>query len=267
MHIYIPSRGRAHQIGTDSTLLRLPPDHRARTTIVTHESEHQLYLDAVREAFPDSGVGVWSAGDYENIAVKRHRIGQHVARMEQPSFLMMDDDVDFLIRKGDDVWNLRACTDEEVGELMDFIAEQLIFYAQVGVSAREGQNRWGVGPRRTLVALNTRLMRIVGYQTEAFLSVEHNRVPVMEDMDVNLQLLRQGRDNLLICYWANGQRMTNAPGGCSIWRTLEVHNAAAERLAELHPGFVTTRLKTNKTDADGLGTRTEVTVQWKRARG
>jgi hypothetical protein len=36
-------------------------------------------------------------------------------------------------------------------------------------------------------------------------------------------------------------------------------------MKELHPGFVTTRQKKNKTDADGFGSRTEVTVQWKQA--
>lgn len=137
-------------------------------------------------------------------------------------------------------------------------------YAHVGVSAREGNNRAGEGDA-PLLQENTRTYRVLAYQTDMFLSVEHGRVRVMEDFDVNLQLLRQGHKNACLFYWAQGQKMTNAPGGCSTWRTHEVHEESARRLAELHPGLVSLREKHNKTDADGFGTRTEVTIQWKRA--
>ena len=59
--------------------------------------------------------------------------------------------------------------------------------------------------------------------------------------------------------------MTNEDGGCSEYRTHEFHEHSARRLAELHPGLVTLRQKSNKTDREGFGTRTEVTIQWKRA--
>ncbi len=89
----------------------------------------------------------------------------------------------------------------------------------------------------------------------------------MEDFDVQLQLLKRGLGNACLYYWAQGQSKTNAPGGCSLWRTHEVHEAAARRLAELHPGLVRLRQKANKTDAGGFGTRMEVTIAWKKAAG
>jgi hypothetical protein len=137
-------------------------------------------------------------------------------------------------------------------------------HAHVSVSAREGNNRAGVG-EAPLVSLNTRTLRVLAYRTEEFLRAEHGRVPVMEDFDVNLQLLRAGHSNACASFWAQGQRMTNEAGGCSTYRTHELHEGAARRLAELHPGLVRLRQKQNKTDREGFGTRTEVTISWKAA--
>ena len=149
-------------------------------------------------------------------------------------------------------------------QLMQHISDHLDTYDHVGVSAREGNNRIGVGGL-DLRNDNTRTLRALAYRTDSFLGVVHGRVDVMEDFDVNLQILRGGGSNTSLHYWAQGQSMTNAPGGCSTYRTHEVHERSAEKLAELHPGLVRLRLKENKTDAGGFGTRKEVTIQWKKA--
>ena len=117
----------------------------------------------------------------------------------------------------------------------------------------------------SLTRFNVRPMRAQGFQTEAFLSFEHGRVRVMEDFDITLQILRAGGSCAVNYYYAQGQRMTNEAGGCSTWRTHEIHEESARRLAELHPGIVSLRQKQNKGDQNGFGTRTEVTIQWKSA--
>lgn len=268
MRIYIPTRGRADKLAGDSTLSRIPRWMHDQVVLVTHSEDTQNYVRALAASgFQESGATILDVGAYDNIAQKRMRIGEVARDNREFSFVMLDDDIDFLVRKGDDVWNLRAATDDEVDTLFQKIAGLLNTYAQVTVSGREGNNRYGEGTFDQLLVYNTRAMRITGYQTELFNSCVHDRVPVMEDIDVTLQLLRRGFANVLIAYYANGQKMTNAAGGCSIWRTHEIHEAAANKLVELHPGLVRTRLKTNKTDADGFGTRTEVTVQWKKAHG
>lgn len=266
MLIAIPTRGRAGLVSGKGTLPLIPKSLIRDTVLFVHEDEFGLYQQEVDRLHYERAPRVVDF-KYSRIGEKRHMIGSWAKSNGYGKFVMLDDDIDFLVRRDSDDWRLRAAEEDEVVEMFAMMERLLDTYALVGVSAREGNNRYGLGTPDELVVENTRIMRISAFRTEEFLSVQHGRVDVMEDFDVAIQLLRRGMPNALMAYWANGQRMTNAPGGCSIWRTLEVHNAAAHRLAELHPGLVTTRLKQNKTDADGLGTRTEVTVQWKKAYG
>ena len=256
MKIYIPSMSRYGMI-QDGPVPLLPETH--RPTLVVPESEVESYSLLWSESADIVGC------PEKGIAATRRWIGEHAADAGEEKFLMLDDDVQFLIRRGPDTWRLRGTEGDEVFQMLLKVEQLLGEHAHVGISAREGNNRLGEGSALDVVAYNTRTLRALAYVTEDFLSVEHGRVEVMEDFDVNLQLLRKGRPNANIGYWAQGQRMTNAPGGCSTYRSHEVHERSAIRLAELHSDFVRTRQKRNKTDADGFGTRTEVTIQWKRA--
>ena len=262
MRLYIPSMGRATRSDILSgPLADLPLNTEA--TYVVPESE----VDAYDRALGDAGFGcsVPVVGcDTQGIAATRHWIGRHAELVGEDKFVMMDDDIRFLVRRSPETWQLRGTQPHEVDTLLIHVERWLDTHAHVGVSAREGNNRIGVGDD-TLVAENTRTLRFLAYRTEDFLSVQHGRVEVMEDFDVNLQLLKRRRPNVNIHYWAQGQKMTNAPGGCSTYRSHEVHERSAHRLAELHPGLVRLRQKENKTDREGFGTRTEVTIQWKKA--
>lgn len=264
MLIMIPSRGRSGVLAV-STLSHLPDTRLANTVLWVHSSEYDEYKTALNQQPRFNSVSLIHS-EYSTIGEKRRQMGQYAFDQCYAEFCMMDDDLDFLIRKKDDNFALRTQMPEETVGMLDTIQMYLRRgYAQVCISPREGNNRFGDGGPDELVNECTRGMRITAYRTKDFLSVEHDRVPVMEDFDVLLQLLRSGRKNIVLGYWANGQKKTNSAGGCSIWRTLELHNAAVEKMAELHPDFVKVRLKKNKTDADGFGTRKEVTVQWKRA--
>ena len=70
-------------------------------------------------------------------------------------------------------------------------------------------------------------MRVLGYNLDMFDGIELGRVQVMEDFDINLQLLRQGKPSKISYYYAQGQKSSNAAGGCSEWRTIDVHNQGA----------------------------------------
>ena len=165
----------------------------------------------------------------------------------------------FYIRKSDNDWHLRYLEPDEYPALFGLLDVWLDDYAHVGVSAREGNNRV-----EKLAVENTRYMRVLGYNLDKFDGVELGRVEVMEDFDINLQLLRQGKPSKVSYYYAQGQKSSNAAGGCSEWRTIDVHNAGAERLHSLHPEFVKVVEKETKTAWDGLA-RKDVNVQWKRA--
>jgi hypothetical protein len=200
-----------------------------------------------------------------NIAMVRRWIGARASAEGLKKFVIMDDDVGLLVRRGTDTWQLAGTTHDDAQAMLNWMEEALDSWENVGISAREGNNRAGVGGVLELSKTNTRLMRVQGFQTVAFNMCEHGRTQVMEDFDISLQILENGGSNCCSYFWAQGQAMTNAAGGCSEWRTHEVHEESAKRLRELHPGLVQLREKRNKGDADGFGTRTEVTIQWKAA--
>jgi hypothetical protein len=74
------------------------------------------------------------------------------------------------------------------------------------------------------------------------------------------------RNIVVLNNWCNNQAEgSSADGGCSTYRTPELQAQAARLLAELHAPYVKVVEKETKT-AWGGGTRTDVMIQWKRAR-
>lgn len=262
MLIYIPSMARAVAKDIQSGPLRnMGKAALSRTMYVVPTEEVLVYRQALDRAGFDS-VGVIACPE-RGIARTRLAIGEHARQKGATTFAMLDDDITFLVRKSEESWHLRNAAEEDVDQMLGDVERWLERgYAHVAVSAREGNNRMDKGGRDTNKEC-TRTLRFLAYRTDDFLGVEHCRVEVMEDFDVNLQLLEQGKPNVCLFWWAQGQKMTNAPGGCSTYRSHEVHERSAHRLAELHPRYVRLRQKQNKTDADGFGTRTEVTIMWK----
>lgn len=270
MLLFVPSLGRTlpHEIER-GPLSRIPAEYQDRTRIVVPLGEGPAYSEALSR----HGL-TWvrveeTPGGVRGIGPTRHWIGLRARELGDDKFVMMDDDIDFLIRRSSQDWQLEAQRTEQTSMMFHDISLYLDTYASVGISSREGNNRSGVGcvHDTNMVSVATRVMRMFGCRTADWLEMEHGRVDVMEDFDLQLQLLRAGRGNCCLFYYANGQKQTNSPGGCSTYRSHEVQDRSARRLQELHPEFVRLRQKQNKTDAAGLGTRTEVTISWKRAAG
>lgn len=204
------------------------------------------------------------AFDVKGIAHKRHEIGLYCQRENIETFVMLDDDLKFIRREDPSSVKLTPVDSSDMNSMFSAIRRQLGRFAHVGVSARQGNNNVGVGSPDILVDRNTRIMRVLAYRTKDFLDVEHKRVELMEDFDVTLQLLRKGKPNINLYWWAQDQDGTNAIGGCSEFRTHERHAQAVLRLQELHPAFVKLVDKENKTGG-AFGKRKEVRVQWKAA--
>jgi hypothetical protein len=177
---------------------------------------------------------------------------------------MFDDDLHFYVRKAKDDWHLRYCEQSDVENmLMDVMDELSEECPVVGISAREGNNN----VRDTLWTQNTRIMRATAFHVPTVVKTAQYRSEVngIEDFDLLLQMLRAGYDNKCSYFYAQGHKSANEPGGCSNWRTNETHAVAAQRLAELHPGFVKLRVQNNKTGGE-FGKRVECTIYWKKAR-
>lgn len=119
---------------------------------------------------------------------------------------------------------------------------------------------------RSALDFNTRQLRALAYDRDLLKREKVKfRVPVMEDFDVQLQLLKRGHECFQYNQLVQEQRGSNEAGGCSTYRTEEVQRKAAEQLAKLHPDCVTVVVKEQKGNGSMWGTRTDVKVNWRRA--
>jgi hypothetical protein len=249
MRIYIPSHARADR---QRTFESLPPSLRENATIVVYPEEASAYCN-----FPVTIAKVSERG----IGHKRKWIvDNHDIQNLGPEIVMLDDDLGFLLRRKDDPSKFIAASPKEVEKMFTTIYRKLSKYAQVGICPREGGNNM------LYDAECTRIQRVIGCNVAMLLEAEtdYSRLPVMEDFDVSLQLLRAGYKNCVLAHWGQQQGASNAPGGCSTYRTMEVQKRGALGLKALHPEFVTVVVKQTKT-AWGGQERTDVRIQWKKA--
>lgn len=177
--------------------------------------------------------------------------------------VMLDDDLHFAVRRDDDRTKFRQPEVHDLRNMMNTMDATLEVSPHVAIGSREGGNRV-----TDAVVFNTRMMRVLGYR-RSFLKQNHicfTPMQVMEDFHVTLQILRLGQDCAVLNNWVSNQAGgSGAKGGCSTFRTPELQELNAERLAKRHPGFVKVVKKTTK-GAWGGGERTDVVVAWKKAR-
>jgi len=249
MQIFIPTYGR-HQ--RQHTYNHLPESIRRNVTLVVQYSERDLYSQY-------KNVRVLPR-DIHTISPTRQYIASNLVG-RTGKFVMLDDDLRFDYRRMDEPGKFYVATDKQILQLFSEIEKQLDRYSHVGVLCREGGNRVENDTKEC-----SRMMRVLAYRADTLWreNIKFDRLPLQEDFDVTLQLLRKGYKNLVLCKWVNGQGTSGAKGGCSHFRTLELHNENAKKLAELHKPFVKLVEKTTK-GAWGGATRLDVMVQWKKA--
>lgn len=187
--------------------------------------------------------------------------------------LRVDDDLRFSYRANQDDTTL---TDKErvrltglepgdrelekmLGLLHTWLAEGR---GMVGVSMREGQNRHPEPVKRA-----TRICRFFGWDMRLGRTIRFNRLGTFDDFDPTLMFLRSGGENWITYRYAQDQiGGSNAEGGCSVYRDYALQKAAAEGLAELHPGFVTVvRKPVRNWSGWGEDHRYDVRIQWRKA--
>jgi hypothetical protein len=193
--------------------------------------------------------------------VRQWIIDNHDVKKYGRSLLMLDDDLSFAVRRKDDPTKFLPSTAADVIAMLNETADMAQEYAHGGILSREGGNRVLSNYKE-----NSRNLRALFYDVTIMrkLDIRFDRIPVMEDFDVALQLLRAGYQSITVARYVQDQIRSNAPGGCSTYRTREVQRKGALGLQKLHPQFVKTVEKTTKTAWNGE-TRTDVMVQWKKA--
>lgn len=252
--IYIPTRGR---IAEQITFASLTPQLRTKVTFVVNRDEKGFEnLDGPVLRCPPTvktigGVRQYIC-DYHYLS-RRKQVGPHL--------IMLDDDLRFFARRSDDPTKFLPVTDRALEDCFKAVDRMLMHYPNVGILAREGGNRITADYVEC-----TRLLRALAYDVGVLHThnIRFDRLIVMEDFDVALQLLRAGYKTAALCSYVQDQRGSNAPGGCSIYRTLEKQAQGAKGLAKLHAPFVKLVMKTTKTAWNGA-TRTDVIVRWKDA--
>ncbi len=248
MQILIPTYGRKYR---QTTWESLPPSIQKITKFVVQGSEFDEY---------------WARTDYPVVVLPEwiKTVGptrQWIIENFIGKVLILDDDLVFGTRRKDEPNKFLASTPMDIEFMVAAIEKKLNEVPVVGVCPREGGNR-KTNPTDT----NTRIIRVTGLDTRVLHQhdVRYDRIPVMEDFDMLLQMLKLGYENVCLNDWVHNQGGSGSKGGCSTYRTPQIQTEAANKLHELHKPFVTVVKKTTKT-AWGGGERTDVVVQWKKA--
>ena len=244
MEIYILSCGRAFRQPTWNSL---PEELREHTRLVVPKGEQNQYKKfplLVEPNLPHTG-----------------HVRQFIMEEAKGNFVMLDDDLTFSVRREDQPDKFRNAMPEEITAAFKEMFALLKVRAHASIAMREGANR-----DTSKYKENTRQCRVLAYNRKILyrIRVQFDRAYGMDDFDATLQLLRRGYSNIVLNWIVQNQYGSNAAGGASTWRTLDIQEKAALRLKELHPDFVTVVRKQTKTAWQGKE-RTDVIVQWKKA--
>jgi hypothetical protein len=254
MKIYIPTRGR---IDKQTTLENLPSALREQAVLVVDAAEK----DAHFERYGENNVLVAPETCDSIGKVRQAIIDYHDPKKDGDKLIMLDDDLGFNMRRTDIRSKFLPATDESVIEGFALVSTLLDEHCHGGIRARQ------MSQDAPDIEFNCRTLRALAYNAAVLKkhNIKFDRLIVMEDFDVTLQLLRLGLSNFNISTIIQGQSTSNAPGGCSLYRDHERQAQGAHGLAALHPDFV--KVRTKKTNWTGWGSdeRTDVTISWKRA--
>lgn len=259
MRIVIPTYGR---VAKQVTLAALPDALRRETLLITSDAAEYDALRRTHRHVKNAPV--------KTIADKRQWILENV----KDDVFMLDDDMVFYkrcemryrdyrdgrwkARPGHKTLSLDYVTDGGVQRLFEELEFGLNDHSSVGISSRFGNDLEPLDWKRGA----NRLMHAFGYRRKELVKMKFrfNAVAFREDFHMALTLLRAGQESIQCYDWCVAPGAYGAPGGCSGERTVPASDAAAHKLAALHPGFV------RVVDKNYKGTpRKEVVVSWKKA--
>lgn len=264
--IYIPTIGRATE--EQQATLRYLADTRygeeGRVVLVAHADEvaalSTLRHDTVVMECPMQG----GDGTLKGLGPTRQWIlDNHDVEAMGPHIIMADDDLQFFARRFDEQSKFRRLEGAaEHEELFDRLDQMLHTVPVVGLADRSGANR--LAPP---VVMTTRMFALIGVNVPIArrIGARFDRVPLQEDFDFILQHLTLGMPNAVLTTHCKDDERSNAPGGCSTYRNPERMSASANKLHSLFPDVVKVVEKETPSWGNGMTTRTDVNVQWKKA--
>jgi hypothetical protein len=255
LQIIIPTHGRKNG---QLTVQNLPKTLMSRTTLVCPNKEYGdlrgLRVDYNVVAQPD---------DTWKIHQKRKWIIDEWYSKGFTKIIMLDDDLRFATRVSESDWHLRTIAGEELSFEFQRMEDKLgPEFPHVGFGQRQGNNTieevgWKI-PGKQVCTLGYYLP-IVAKEADWSL------VELREDMCITLQLLLKGYPNAVWTETVVDQKEFDAPGGCSRYRTVEMNNLEAEKLARLFPDYVTIVARKYKDPQKKSNSRLETIIQWQKA--
>lgn len=254
MKIYIPTRGR---VDKQITLENLPQPLKSNALLVVDEMESSLHENTYgRDNILTVPIKCNSIGTVRQFIIDNHNVDLH-----GPKIIMLDDDLGFNMRRTDIRSKFLPATDNAVVEGFKLVEKLLEEHAHGGIRARQ------MSQDAPDIEYSCRTLRALAYNVPILRQhdIKFDRLIVMEDFDVTLQLLQKGYSNFNISTIIQGQGSSNAPGGCSLYRNAERQAQGAYGLAALHPEFVTVRTKKTNWSGWDSDERTDVTITWKKA--
>lgn len=262
--VYIPTRGRIKQQFTMNTMFLAEPrtDDVVVRFVVPQGEARQFRAVHPRvkiTTVPDS----YRYGDVMQ-SILADKPGRYKA--------IVDDDMRLIRRR--DKLNIR----QKGGTATR--ADTRDLFARVKYWLGQGYKHGGVSLRQTnqykpgkWFVVNTRVSGMLFYDSEVLMG-EGLRFDVLQersDFHVILSLFELGYANVVDYEFMVGQNIgTNAPGGCSTYRTPEFLREQALLLAEMHPCVtVINKVRRMKQTAGMVGEEgiPDVRVQWRKAMG
>lgn len=250
--LYINTRNRLDRQPTYDHLSRVP---RLNPVLVCPESEVKDHLCNGRRAMA-------RPENCDNLSKTRQWL---LEVCPSPVMVLMDDDLDFFIRKDKESFHLRSANEGDLRELFKRIDTYFTRdgIKHLGLDMRQGNNHHDipyveVGRACSFLAYDVNFLREN--------KIRFDRLPLMQDFDVCLSLLKLGHPNRIItefCY--NERGGSNAKGGVSDYRSAMLIANTSYALAKYHEPFVKVVTKKSKSGWQGMEERVDVNVFWKKA--
>lgn len=260
--IFIPTRGRPDK---QITLRSIPKEYHSNVFLVTSTAEvKELRRNVGKTPFilPD---------DTNNLSDRRQSI-QEYANIISDKIIMMDDDLVFL-KKGPKKdpsaktpYSMYSIHPTDFKIMMNEIEDVLEDHAIASFAERNRCHTYS--PDQLDLDYNGRMNGVLAYRTDVVSreKLRWNSFKLCADFDMTLSLYRAGYSGAVICRYIWGQRGTsNAKGGCSNYRTKELHAEVIKKLAAKHKPFVQIVEKETKGGWYGEGKRIDARIAWKKA--
>lgn len=246
---YIFTRGRPEK---QKTLRELPAIMKPTTILMCPESEaEQLEQYGVKiRAIPDDMIGIhWARQTAVEDCPTRH-------------CFMLDDDLGFNRRRPDDPKKMKVTKVQDRAQMWQWVCNEAkrLKWGMIGIGSKQNNNS------KPNIQYNSRITNAYCVDCELLqaMGIEFSAFELMEDFHVTLALLTNGIPNIVNNQFGWQQGTNNDPGGCSLYRTAELQEKSARRLAARYPDYVKLLYKESSLWKD-MEKRVDVHVQWNKA--